>query len=194
MPGSSEQGGNAGVGINKGSMSLCLLLNILILTSVFCILNTAESAENPPPYAAEKLIGKPAPDFVLKDIGGKPAGLSDSRGKVVLLVFWASWCPTSREEFISLNKLYSLYKDRGLAILAVSSDKSESAARDFIRQNPVSFQVLLDEKMRVSKSLYKAFMIPMAFLINRKGEITGKHFGEQGWTSHGIVREIESLL
>jgi peroxiredoxin len=87
-----------------------------------------------------------------------------------------------------------MYKDRGLVILAVSSDKSISAAKEFISRNPVNFQVLHDEKLSVSKYLYRAFMIPMTFVIDKNGVILKKHFGEQDWTRPEMLKEIDSLL
>ena len=167
---------------------------VLVLTSVFCFLTAALAADNPSPYVVEKLLGKKAPDFTLKDMGGRPSTLSANRGKVVLLVFWASWCPTGPQEFASLNRLYAKYKDRGLVILAVSSDKSLAAAKGFLSQNPVSFTVLLDDKLTVSKQLYRAFMIPMTFVIDKSGKIVNKHFGEQDWTKPEILKEIDTLL
>jgi peroxiredoxin len=112
----------------------------------------------------------------------------------VLLFFWASWCPTSPDEFRSLNKLYLAYKGKGLVVLAVSSDKTGAAAKEFVSKNPVTFPVLLDEKLTVSKSLYKAYMIPMTFVIDKNGVIINKHFGEQDWTRPPLIQELESLL
>ncbi len=181
-------------GRQENSSAAQLLRAVLILASVFCFLAAASAADNPSPYVVEKLIGKKAPDFTLKDMQGKPSTLSANRGKVVLLVFWASWCPTGAQEFASLNRLYAKYKDRELVILAVSSDKSLAAAKGFLSQNPVSFTVLLDDKLTVSKQLYRAFMIPMTFVIDKSGKIVNKHFGEQDWTKPEILKEMETLL
>jgi peroxiredoxin len=181
-------------GGRKINRSTALLGSVLFMASVFFIFAAAPAADNPAPFIVEKLIGKKAPDFILKDMEGKPSSLSASKGKVVLLFFWASWCPTVREEFISLNKLYALYKDRGLVILAVSSDKSLAVAKDFVSKNPVNFQVLHDETLTVSKQLYRAFMIPTTFVIDKNGVILKKHFGEQNWTRPEILKEIDALL
>jgi peroxiredoxin len=166
------------------------LLAFSLLFPVFC----HSAGDTPSPYAVEKLVGRQAPDFTLKDMEGKPASLSSYRGRIVLLVFWASWCPTAKEEFAALNKLHSIYKDRGLVVLAVSSDKSPAAARKFVSENPVGFQALYDERLKVSKSLYRVFMIPMAFLINSDGVILKKHFGQQGWTGPEMLKELDRIL
>ena len=93
-----------------------------------------------------------------------------------------------------MNKLYGMYKNKGLVILAVSSDRSLSAVKDFIVQNPVTFNILFDERLSVSRDLYKAFMVPTTFVIDRRGTIFKKHFGEQDWTKPLLIREIDALL
>jgi peroxiredoxin len=166
----------------------------LLFTSHFPLLTTEAGAENPSPYAIESLSGQKAPDFTLKDIDGKSVTLASHKGKLVILVFWASWCPPCKDELQSLNKLYGMYKNRGLIILAVSSDRSLSTVKTFIAQNPVTFTILFDEKLSVSRDLYKAFMVPTTFVIDRRGTIFKKHFGEQDWTKPTLIKEIEVLL
>jgi len=151
-------------------------------------------AGNPSPYAIESLSGQKAPDFTLKDLNGKSVTLASHRGKVVILVFWASWCPPCKDELQSLNKLHGMYKNKGLVILAVSSDRSLSAVKDFVEQNPVTFNILFDERLSVSRDLYKAFMVPTTFVIDRRGTIFKKHFGEQDWTKPMLLKEIDALL
>lgn len=172
----------------SGAHALFLLLVCFLMPSL------AISADIPSPYAIESLSGQKAPDFTLKDLSGKSVSLSSQKGKVVILVFWASWCPPCKEELRSLNKLYNMYKGRGLVVLAVSSDRSLSNVTDFIAQNQVNFDVLFDDKLSVSRDLYKAFMVPTTFVIDRRGIIFKKHFGEQDWTKPQLVKEIDTLL
>jgi peroxiredoxin len=167
---------------------------VLLLTFHSLLLTTEASADNPSPYAIESLSGQKAPDFTLTDLDGKSVSLASHKGKVVILVFWASWCPPCKDELQSLNKLYGMYKNRGLVILAVSSDRSLSTVKTFIAQNPVTFTILFDEKLSVSRDLYKAFMVPTTFVIDRRGIIFKKHFGEQDWTKPTLVKEIDALL
>jgi len=160
----------------------------------FLFLVTVAEAENPSPYAIESLSGQKAPDFTLNDLDGKPASLSSYKGKVVILTFWASWCPPCKEELRSLNKLNDVLRNRGLIILAVSSDRSLSAAKEFVAENWVNYPVLYDEKLTVTRDMYKAFMVPTTFVIDRRGTIFRKHFGEQDWTRPALIKEIETLL
>jgi len=173
---------------------LCFLASFFILTSSAWFPAPVAIAELPSPYAIESLSGQKAPDFRLNNLDGKSLVLSSFKGKVVILIFWASWCPPCKEELKSMNRLYGMLKNRGLVIVAVSSDRSLSAVKDFIAHNPVDFDVLFDSNLSVSRDIYKAFMIPTTFVIDRSGIIVKKHFGEQDWTRPDIVREIEALL
>lgn len=140
--------------------------------------------------AAEK---QKAPDFSLKDPGGKTVALSSSKGKVVLLNFWATWCPSCVSEMPSLNKLYGEMKSRGLEIIAVSTDRSAIGVRDFREEHGLAFPVLMDEDREVT-GLYHVFSLPTSFLINRKGYIVEKFFGAYDWTGQEMKEKIEKLL
>lgn len=170
-----------------------LFIFLIVISLVLSVIATAD--ETPSPYAVDKLVmGKKAPEFTLNDMDGKPVTISSYKGKAILLVFWASWCPTGSEEFISLNKLYSLFRDRGLVIIGISTDRSFPAAKAFLSRNPALFQILHDERLYVSKSLYKAFMIPMTFMIDKSGVVVKKRFGQQNWTEPEIIKDIDSML
>jgi len=175
---------------------------LLHYSIIFCLLPfticllffTAVNAQPPSPYAIEKLSGQKAPDFTLKDINGNPVSLSSFKGKVVLLNFWATWCPPCRAEIPSMNKLQQMLKNKGLVILAVSTDRAVVDVKDFLKKNPVTFTIVVDYNLSVSRSLYKVFMMPTTFLIDKKGVIVEKYFGEQDWTDPEIIKEIEALL
>ncbi len=178
--------------IDHRGVSLSAPFFLLLICALFGGLNVY--AEPPSPYAIESLSGQKAPDFTLKDLDGNQVSLSSYKGKVVILAFWAAWCPPCKEELQSLNRLYNMYKGRGLVVLAVSSDKSLSTVREFIEANRVSYTVLFDDKLAVSRDTYKAFMVPTTFVIDRRGTIFKKHFGEQDWTKPALIKEIEALL
>lgn len=171
-------------------IAFCLLPFALCL-----LLFTAKGFAQPPsPFAVDKLSGQKAPDFTLKDINGNSISLSSFKGKVVLLNFWATWCPPCRAEIPSMNKLYQKLKNRGFVILAVSTDRAVVDVKDFLKTIPVNFPVVVDYNLTVSRSLYKVFMLPTTFLIDRKGVIVEKYFGDQDWTGPEIIKEIEALL
>jgi peroxiredoxin len=165
-----------------------------VLITLFASLIISEASESQSPFAGDKLINKTAPDFSLKDLKGKTVSLASYRGSVVLLCFWATWCPPCREEMPSLNNLSRQMKNRKFAVIAVSLDRSEEDSRDFFKKYPVDFPALADTKLAVSKSIYKVFMLPTTFLINKKGIIVEKFQGEEDWTEPGIVKRIEELI
>ncbi|MCL4457874.1 MAG: TlpA family protein disulfide reductase, partial [Nitrospirae bacterium] len=145
----------------------------LLLFTIHFLLFTAEGFAQPPsPFAVDKLSGQRAPDFTLKDINGKPVSLSSFKGKVVLLNFWATWCPPCRAEIPSMNKLYQKLKNRGFVILAVSTDRAVIDVKDFLETTPINFPVVVDYNLTVSRNLYKVFMMPTTFLIDKMGTKT----------------------
>ena len=145
------------------------------------------------PLNSDNIINSKAPDFTLKDLNGKTVSLSAFKGKVILLNFWATWCPPCRAEMPSLNKLYNILKPRGLEVVAVSTDRSISDIKDFIESHRVGFPILFDSERSASK-LYRVFSMPTTFLIDRKGVIVEKFYGEYDWTEPETKEKIEKLL
>lgn len=170
-----------------------IIFCISLFTLHYLLLNDVY-AQPPSPFAIDKMIGQKAPDFTLKDLSGNNISLSSYKGKTVLLNFWASWCPPCRAEMPSLNKLNDLLKKRGFVILAVSTDKSVFDVKNYLKENPVNFTVLIDYNLNVSRNLYKVFMMPTTLLIDKKGIIVKKYFGEQDWSDPDLIREIEEFL
>jgi len=174
-----------------------LFAAFLFLLLALCLLPFASSviyADPPSPFAGEKLINRRAPEFALKGLDGSTVSLSSYKGTVVLLNFWATWCPSCREEFPSLNNLSRQLKNRKFSIIAVSTDRSVSDVKDFLKEHPSDLTVVVDYSLSVSKSLYKVFVLPTSFLIDKKGVIVEKYYGGENWTDPEVVRKIESLL
>ena len=121
-------------------------------------------------------IGSKAPDFTLKDLKGNEIKLSDYRGKVVLVNFWASWCPPCRAEMPMFEDVYKRYKDEGFEILAVSTDISEDKVHKFLEEIKVSFPILMDDG-KVSET-YGITGLPTSFLIGRDGKVVRIRLGE----------------
>lgn len=114
-------------------------------------------------------IGKKAPDFELVDMKGQTVRLSDLKGKVVLINFWATWCGPCRVEIPALKSMYSELAGEDFEMLAVASE-SEPVIRNFIQENPVNYPVLLDTSGRVA-NLYQINVYPSFVFINREGFI-----------------------
>jgi len=111
-------------------------------------------------------------DFTLAELGGKTWTLKEQRGKVVLLNFWATWCPPCRKEMPDLETLYRQFKDRGLVILAVS-DEDAGKVRPFIAEQKVTYPILLDPGRKVNE-LFQIEGIPKTFVYDRSGKLVAQ--------------------
>jgi peroxiredoxin len=135
-----------------------------------------------------------APDFTLEMINGEMVTLSDLHGRVILVNFWASWCPPCRAEMPAMQIVYNDYKDQGLSILAVNStiQDQQSNALDFVNENGLTFPVLFDFDGGVTAA-YHIDALPTSFFIGRDGIIQDVVIG--GPMPEALLREqIENLL
>lgn len=135
-----------------------------------------------------------APEFTLIGVDGKEKSLSEFKGKVVLLNFWATWCDPCREEMPAMEKLWAEFKAKGLVILAVANDKgSMHKVEEFCRMHDVTFPVLLDPSGDV-KSAYSVTMMPTSYIIGKDGSIAGKIVGARKWDSEASKKLFNSFL
>lgn len=139
-------------------------------------------------------IGQVAPDFSLKARDGRTVSLAESRGKVVLLNFWATWCAPCREEMPSMQRLSELMKQEPFEILAVSVDEGGWREIDpFVKSLGLPFTVLWDEKGDVAAS-YKTYRFPETYLLDPKGRILDKRVGGLAWDQPNVIAFIRSAL
>jgi len=132
-------------------------------------------------------------NFTLPLLNGENATLSSFRGKVVILNFWATWCPPCRAEMPSMEILYKRYKDQGLEILAVDIGENANTVRQFVQKNNYSFPVLLDTTKQTS-AIYGVEAIPTTYIIDRNGKIIGRIIGSINWDTQQIFNAFEKLL
>ena len=111
-------------------------------------------------------------DFVLSDLDGKTWTLSDLRGKVVLVNFWATWCPPCRKEMPDLDALYKKFKDQGLVILAID-DEDAAKIKPYLVEHPVTYPVLLDPGRKVNHT-FRVDGIPKSFVYGREGKLVAQ--------------------
>jgi peroxiredoxin len=138
--------------------------------------------------------GFSAPDFTLESLAGDPITLTDLRGKVVVLNFWASWCTPCRAEMPALNAVYEKFRDQGLVVLGVNTtyQDDETAARAAIHDWALSFPIVLDRDSATSHR-YRIQAMPTTFFIGRDGVIADIVFG--GPMSEALIAsKIEHLL
>lgn len=133
-------------------------------------------------------------DFTLPDLQGQPIRLSDLHGGVVLLNFWATWCPPCRAEMPSMSALYQEYREKGLEILAISSDVGgKEIVAPFIARLGLTFPVLLDPHNVVSTQL-GVRGIPTSYLLDKQGRVVGLEVGARNWNAAKMRRRLEQLL
>ena len=137
------------------------------------------------------LAGRKALDFGMQIPGA--SHLSDLRGKVVVLNFWASWCPPCLEETQSLNTLQQNIASRGGVVLGISVDEDKDAYEKFLGDNHVIFPTYRDASKKTSTD-YGTSMFPETYLIDRKGRLARKIVGPQDWQSVEVMRSIDVLL
>jgi len=165
------------------------------LVPVFLLLSflamAACSREEAPQPATE---GKPAPDFTLPDLAGQKTRLSDLKGKVVLVNFWATWCPPCREEIPSMAVLNRLMAGKPFRMLAISIDQGgKGAVEAFFRESGTTLPALLDADGTTGR-LYGTTGVPETFVIDRKGVIIKKVVGALNWSDPEVVRFLNEAM
>jgi peroxiredoxin len=138
--------------------------------------------------------GNPAPDFTLPTLGGNPVRLSNYRGKVVFLNFWATWCPPCREEMPSMESLYQRLKGQDFEMFAVSIDtKGADRVQSFVATYGLTFPVLHDPHKKVYR-LYGLTGVPETFIINKNGEILLKIIGPRDWMKKPWLDYFDQII
>ncbi len=143
--------------------------------------------------AASDLTGQAAPDFVLKSSSGDNLRLSEYRGDVVMINFWATWCGPCRQEMPLLDDLYARYNRVGFNLLGVNIDDDARRAMQMIEELGVNFPVLFDDSKEVSK-LYQVEAMPVTVLVDREGTVRHVHHGYKPGYEEKYLTEIRSLL
>ena len=146
-------------------------------------------AEKPDPPMPEA----PAPPFELPDLDQRTHRLSDFAGQVVVLNFWATWCPPCVEEMPSLQRLQDLLGDDGLKVVAVSVDERYSDIPSFVAEHDLRFLVLHDLGKRVSRR-YEVFQFPETWIIRRDGTLASHIIGARDWAAPGSLEIFRDLL
>lgn len=136
------------------------------------------------------------PDVTLVDANGASKKLSDYKGKVVLLTFWAQWCTPCLVELPSFGQLQAKYGDRGFTIVAVNVDEGDvgkTFAKDFWRQKDFKFDSYFDESKATAEE-FGVEVLPANFVLDRKGFLAFSGFGANDWTTAETAEMIEGLL
>ncbi|HYM37128.1 MAG TPA: TlpA disulfide reductase family protein [Nitrospiraceae bacterium] len=154
----------------------------------------SELTQAPPMKRGVLKVGDPAPNFQLYDLGGNTVTLSEYRGSIVFINFWATWCGPCRVEMPAMEALYKAFERKDFEILAISTDpQGVAVTRPFRNQLGLTFPILHDSDYRVGLA-YGARSLPMSFLVDRRGVIIHRIFGARDWESPEAKEIIRAAL
>ena len=153
-----------------GRLSLFIGFGILMLIAIGYALSGAPNNGGSEPSNA-------APNITLETLDGQKVSLSQYKGQVVLINFWATWCPPCKKEIPALEAAYQAYKDQGFVVLGVDAGESRQTVETFASTAGITYPILLDEKDQWS-GRFSGMGLPMSVIIDRNGQIAEKHLGE----------------
>ncbi|MGH8136010.1 MAG: peroxiredoxin family protein [Steroidobacteraceae bacterium] len=142
---------------------------------------------------AAPVLATTAPDFALRSTAGRNYRLSEHRGEVVALIFWASWCGECRHELERFEKLRATYAPAGLVVLSVSLDEEPARAAAIAEATGIDYPVLMDAGAKVSRT-YKADSLPLILLIDRNGVIRARHDALDEREERGMLVQLRDLI
>jgi cytochrome c biogenesis protein CcmG, thiol:disulfide interchange protein DsbE len=159
--------------------------SVSLLLAILLALSGCYSGSRPP------RVGLAAPDFTVRD-SDRTVTLSQLKGQVVVLNFWATWCPPCIEEMPSLVRMQQRMQSKGVTVLAVSIDVDESNYRRFLKDHGVNMLTVRDPDQK-SAGLYGTFKFPETYIIDRKGVMRRKFIGAVDWTEPEIIDFLSRL-
>ncbi len=143
-------------------------------------------------FGSGNAFSAPAPDFKLEG-QQKQIKLSDYRGQIIYLDFWASWCQPCRKSFTWMNKMQSLYGEEGFKVIAVNLDESRNKANRFLQQIPANFDVAFDPRGNTAES-YNVKAMPSSYIIDKKGNVIHANLGFRGRDEEKLEAKIRNLI
>ena len=135
----------------------------------------------------------PLPDFVLPDLAGTQHRLTDYRGQVVLVNFWASWCPPCLAEMPSMQRVSETMRGRPFRILAINVDVTKATVWKFRKLLDIDFTTLLDSNAEITMA-WKVEVFPSSYVIDSEGRAQYVAYGALEWDDAGVVNVIETLM
>jgi len=167
------------------------ILFLLFITLLYA--STAQAGDLWGEMGMQRKDGAQAHGLTLENLKGKSRALSDFRGKVVFLNFWATWCPPCKAEMPAMEQLYRKFKEKGLVVVAVNHYENKDKVMDFVSDGGYTFPVLLDGE-GVASSSYMVRFLPVTFIIDRAGKLIGQVVGMRPWDSAVSFHFFEELV
>lgn len=168
------------------------ILSLLLPLNVGCVEQEANEQEVAKKVVLEEKEFEAAPDFTLGTIDGEELALSEFKGKVIILNFFATWCPPCRRKIPGFIELYNRYRDQGLEIIGVSVDRDKGALISFVRNQKINYSIVLAGKSKITEDYGGIRGIPTTFIIDQELKIRSKHIG---YRPMGVFEEeIKGLL
>ncbi len=164
----------------------------LIITTLTLLLSTSASARSSNQKLTHLELHPVAPEFTLKDIYGKTHTLTDYRGKVVVVNFWATWCPPCVAEMPSMQRASSWLAKHDIPLLAVSVGETRERIQRFHMKTPVTFPLLLDSKSEVMGT-WAALTLPTTYILDQQGRVIYLAIGARDWDDPRILESIRAL-
>ena len=162
---------------------LCLSL---LLWGIFALAQEPGKGLTPMPVRTQ------APDFDLMDMDGNRHRLSDYRGRVVIVNFWATWCPPCREEMPSMQRAWELLEPEGIVMLAVNVGESEDTIFQFTANYPVEFPLPMDRDSKVIDS-WPIMGLPTTFVVDPRGRLFYRAIGGRAWDDPELLMLVRAL-
>jgi peroxiredoxin len=135
---------------------------------------------------------KLAEDFTLKTPEGRTVRLSEQRGKVVFINFWATWCPPCREEMPAMERLWRQHRQAGFVLVAVSLDTDRALVKPYVAEHALTFPIAFDPGLEVANR-YGVRALPASFIVDRQGQVAALALGPRAWdndAAHSLVEEL----
>lgn len=176
--------------VPKGSNVRALRRLVLLVIVVFTLFSCQSGNKTTVP-----VVGNKAPEFSIKDINGRKIDINSLKGKVVLIEFWATWCPPCRRSIPEMETLYERFLDKDFALIAISLDEGSNAVetvKNFAMEYNMTYPIAVDTG-EVSK-LYQVTSIPTIFLIDKSQKIVKRYMGFSPGLGEELSRQIEALL
>jgi peroxiredoxin len=160
-----------------------MLLAKSLLASFFFIATSLNALE----------LGQTAPDFTLKSMTGTNLKLTEQRGKIIVINFWASWCGPCRKEMPVLQKMYDKYQDLGVSVWGVNVEQENQAGRDFLADLNLSFPILFDASNTIS-AMYQVEAMPTTIIVDRDGLVRYAFKGYKPGYEKKYAKAIKKLV